>query len=36
MIELAIALDRPLAEIEALDGRELATVIDVLEARARA
>jgi hypothetical protein len=33
MIELALALERPLAEVEALDGRTLATVVDVLESR---
>ena len=36
MVELALATDRPLAEVEALDARELATVLDVLEARANA
>ena len=30
MVELAMALDRPLAEVEAMGDRELATVLDVL------
>lgn len=33
MIELALALERPLDELTQLGERELATVIDVLEAR---
>ena len=36
MIELALATERPLAEIEGLSDAELATVIDVLEERGRA
>lgn len=36
MLELAVAADRPLAEVTALDDRELATLLDILEARARA
>jgi hypothetical protein len=34
MVELAMALDRPLSEVERMGDRELATVLDVLEARA--
>ena len=33
-VELALALERPPAEIAALDDRELATVLAILEARA--
>jgi hypothetical protein len=33
MIELALALNRPLRELEELDDVELATLVDVLEAR---
>lgn len=36
MLELSLALELPLEAIEALDAQELATVIDVLEIRARA
>jgi len=35
MLELSLALDMPLERLEALDEHELATVIDVLEVRAR-
>lgn len=35
MIELAVATGRPLAEIRGLGDVELATLVDVLEARAR-
>jgi hypothetical protein len=31
MVELALALERPLAELWSLDERTLATVVDVLE-----
>jgi hypothetical protein len=33
MIELALALGRSPAELRELDDRELATLVDVLEAR---
>lgn len=36
MLELAIALELPLEHVEALDEAQLATVLDVLEERARA
>ena len=35
MVELAMALDRPISELEGLDDVELATVVDVLERRSR-
>ena len=35
MTELALALERPLAELVALDDRELATIVAVLEDRQR-
>ena len=35
MVELAVATGRPLAELRELDDVELATVVDVLEQRAR-
>lgn len=35
MVELAMALERPLIEVETMGDRELATVVDVLEARRR-
>jgi hypothetical protein len=35
MIELAVALERPLSELTELDDVELATVLDVLEERRR-
>jgi hypothetical protein len=35
MIELAVALGRPLSDLEALDDAELATMLDVLEQRER-
>lgn len=36
MIELAVSLGWPLADVMALDDTELATVVSVLEARANA
>lgn len=35
MLELALAVGRPLDELDGLDERELATLVDVLEARGR-
>lgn len=35
MLELALVLEMPPAAVAALDERDLATVIDVLEVRAR-
>lgn len=35
MIELALAAERPVAELYALEPGDLATLVDVLEARAR-
>jgi hypothetical protein len=35
MIELALATGRPLSELAGMDDRELATLVDILEARRR-
>lgn len=35
MVELSVALERPLRELEQLDDVELATMLDVLEERSR-
>lgn len=35
MVELALALERPLDELERYSDVELATVVDVLERRSR-
>jgi hypothetical protein len=36
MLELSLALEWPLAELERLTPAELATVVDILDERARA
>lgn len=35
MVELSVALERPLRELEGLDDVELSTLVDVLEERRR-